>query len=81
MNASAPKTPAEIFVRSISEQVYRIALAQSAGGHDKVWRDAAYDRMVEKDGDAGKRQSGRAGQYDTLTRTYLKVLKIPLPGD
>ena len=67
------------FVRSISERVYRIALAQGAGGNDAAWKLAEYDRMVEKDGDGGKRQSGRAGAYDTLTRTYLKVLNIPVP--
>lgn len=79
MNASTPRTPAEAFVRSISEQVYRITLSQSAGGLDPAWRLATYDRMVEKDGDGGKRQSGRAAAYDKLTRTYLEVLKIPLP--
>lgn len=65
------------FIRSISEKVYRVALAQSAGGTDQEWRAGEADRMIAKDKDGGIKFSGRAGQYDTLTRNYLEVLGIP----
>jgi hypothetical protein len=64
------------YIRSISEQVYRARLAESAGGNDAAWRAAAADRMIEKDDDGGKKFSGRAGAYDPLTRVYLEVMGI-----
>lgn len=64
------------FVRSISEKIYRITLAEDAGGHDKAWREAAADRQIAKDGDGGIKFSNRAGAYDKLTRIYLTVLGI-----
>ncbi len=36
--------------------------------------------MIEEDGDGGKKFSGRAGQYDKLTRIYLEVLEDMLDG-
>lgn len=68
------------FVRGISEKIYRITLSQGAGGLDKAWRDAAADRMIEKDGDGGVKFSNRAGAYDKLTRTYLDVLGVREQG-
>lgn len=67
------------YVRSISEQVYRIKLAESAGARDPVWRAAEADRMIAKDGDGGVKFSNRAGQYDPLTRIYLDILKVEEP--
>jgi hypothetical protein len=72
--SDAKRTPEQ--VRAISEQVYRIRLAEDAGGSDPKWRASSADRMIEKDGDGGKKFSGRAGQYDALTRIYLKVLGV-----
>jgi hypothetical protein len=55
-------------VRDISEKVYRLQL-----GEEDV------RRMIERDGDQGKKLRSRAGQYDQLTRAYLKTLAIELP--
>lgn len=73
-----PKEPtfAPEYIRSISERVYRVRLAESAGGNDPAWRAAEADRMIEKDGDGGRKFSGRAGQLDPLTRVYLEVLGL-----
>jgi hypothetical protein len=78
MTAKKEKKPVHTpeYIRSISERVYRLELARSAGGSDQKWKAAEADRMIEKDGDGGKKFSGRAGQYDHLTRAYLEVLEI-----
>lgn len=62
------------YIRSISEQVYRLLLAESAGGHDPEWRMHEADRMIEKDGDGGAKFSRRAAAYDHWSRVYLRVL-------
>jgi len=51
------------YIRDISERVYRLELGR---GEDV--------RMIEKDKDNGKKLRNRAGQYDSLTRSYLEVL-------
>jgi hypothetical protein len=56
------------YVRDISEAVYRNDLGPA---------DVA--SMIDKDGDAGQKLRARAACYDTFTRTYLRVLKRPLP--
>lgn len=55
------------YIREISERVYRINLNRDSG-------DGAPERMIEKDKDNGEKLRNRAGAYDKLTRTYLKVL-------
>lgn len=78
--AEKEKTPTwdPAYIRLLSEKVYRMELARSAGGNDPAWRLAEADRMIAKDDANGKngRQlfSNRAGQYDHLTRAYLEVL-------
>lgn len=64
------------FIREISTKVYRLALAQGCGGNDPAWRLAAADRMIEEDGDGGKKFNARAGAYDKTTRIYLEVLGV-----
>ena len=68
------------YIRSVSEQVYRLELSRSAGGNDRAWKLAEADRMIAKDNEKGldgpKLFSNRAGQYDHLTRAYLEVLGI-----
>jgi hypothetical protein len=67
-------------IRSISERLYRILLAEDAGGNDPAWRAQAADRMIAKDNEAGrdgqKLFSNRAGAYDKVVRTMLKILEI-----
>lgn len=53
------------FIRDISEAAYRQRLEQECAGN--------VARMLEKDGDGGKKLRGRAAAYDTLTRCYLDV--------
>lgn len=53
------------YIRGISEAVYR----------DQLGEDEAR-RMVEKDEDSGEKLRRRAGQYDSLTRSYLKAMGI-----
>ena len=50
-------------VRDISEAVYRERLG-----------DGGAERMIEKDGDQGEQLKDRAGSYDSLTRSYLRVI-------
>ncbi len=75
-----PKEPTwdPAYIRLLSEKVYRILLANSAGGNDPEWRKGEADRMIAKDNEAGRNGerlfSGRAGQLDHLTRAYLEVL-------
>ncbi len=67
-----PFTPEQ--VRDISESVYRAKLeADNSPG--------AVDRMLEKDGDGGKKLRSRAGAYDALTRCYLTVLGLQPGGE
>lgn len=70
----APVTHSPEEVRALSERVYRLLLAESAGGDDPAWRAREADRMIEKDDDGGKKFSNRAGQYDKLSRIYLELL-------
>lgn len=63
-----PRFDAEL-IRDISEAVYRIRLNDPSGGGP-----GAVDRMIEKDGDGGKKLRGRAGAYDVVTRAYLEAL-------
>lgn len=61
-----PKREAEFDaeqVRNISEAVYRDRL----GPKDEA-------RMLEQDGDGGKKLRERAGSYDALTRSYLRAI-------
>ncbi len=58
------------FIRDLSEKVYRRNL-----GDDDV------RRMIEKDGDGGKKLRGRAAAYDNLSRTYLDVLGFTPPSE
>jgi hypothetical protein len=65
--AREPKTTfAPDYVRDLSERVYRILLEQDCAGN--------VDRMISKDEDSGEKLRNRAGFYDRLSRTYLKVL-------
>jgi hypothetical protein len=59
-------------IRDISEKVYRANLIRDAG-------DGAPERMIAKDKDDGRMLRNRAGAYDKLTRTYLKVLGFEPP--
>lgn len=52
-------------VRAISIEVYKERLGP-----------VATERMLSDDNDGGKQLSMRAGCYDSLTRCYLRVLKI-----
>lgn len=61
-----PRRPADFdpeFVRDVSEAVYR----QRVGEEDIV-------RMIEKHDAAFVRRN--AGSYDTLTRAYLRTLRV-----
>lgn len=51
-------------VRDVSELVYRARLGES---------DTA--KMIAEDKDQGQKLRSRAGSYDSLTRTYLTVLR------
>jgi hypothetical protein len=53
------------YIRDLSEKVYRDQL----GADDTA-------RMIEKDKDGGEKLRNRAASYDSLTRSYLKVLGI-----
>lgn len=53
-------------VRSLSEMVYRLRLESGDLG----------EQMVRKDEDDGEKLRIRAGQYDSLTRDYLKALLL-----
>jgi hypothetical protein len=68
------------YIRSLSERLYRILLAEDAGGNDPAWRAQAADRMIAKDNEAGKDGqklfSNRAGQYDRVVRHMLDILEI-----
>lgn len=68
------------YIRSISERLYRILLAEDDGGLDSAHRARAPDRMIAKDNEAGrdgqKLFSNRAGQYDRIVRALLDVLEI-----
>lgn len=55
------------YIRDISESVYRIRLCQDSGGGADLL-------MIANDKDNGEKLRNRAGSYDALTRTYLKVL-------
>lgn len=55
-------------VRDISVEVYKLRLEDSSG-------EGAVDRMLEKDGDGGDKLRHRASSYDSLTRSYLAVLR------
>jgi hypothetical protein len=55
-------------VRDISERVYRDLLERDSG-------EGAVARMIAKDCDSGEKLRDRAGQYDRLTRSYLRALK------
>lgn len=70
-----PPTHSPEYIRSISERLYRILLAEDAGG-DPAWRAAEADRMIAKDGDGGKKFSNRAGQYDRIVRHVIDILEI-----
>lgn len=68
-----PKTKREpefdpVAVRDISERVYRERLESESG-------NGAVARMIEKDGDEGKKLRERACCYDSLTRSYLRAMK------
>lgn len=61
----APKRPRDptfdpIYIRDISERVYRIRLEQDCPGN--------VARMIGKDDDGGKMLRSRAGHLDSLTR-------------
>jgi hypothetical protein len=56
-------TPGKI--RDISVEVYKMRL-----GPDDT------RRMLENDGDGGKKLRERAHSYDALTRCYLEVLNV-----
>ena len=55
------------YIRDISERVYRANLTRDSG-------EGAPERAIKKDRDNGEKLRNRAGAYDKLTRTYLKVL-------
>lgn len=58
------------FIRDLSERVYRNEL-----GEDDT------RRMIEKDGDGGKKLRGRAEFYDKLSRVYLEILGMKPPAE
>jgi hypothetical protein len=53
-------------VRAVSVEVYKLQLGEQATAS-----------MLAKDGDGGKKLTGRAASYDTLSRSYMRVLKHP----
>lgn len=55
------------YIRDLSEKVYRLNLVRDSG-------EGAPERMTAEDKDDGRKLRNRAGAYDKLTRTYLKVL-------
>jgi hypothetical protein len=59
------------YVREVSLTVYRMRLDQACPG--------GADRQVNEDEDSGKKQRGRAGAYDALTRAYLTALGVNAP--
>lgn len=59
-------------IRDISEMVYRIRLEQDSPGN--------VAKMIAKDEDEGEMLRNRAGQYDALTRAYLKALGFEPPS-
>jgi len=65
------------YIRDLSEKVYRLLLENDCAGN--------VTRMIEKDEDNGEMLRNRAGFYDRLTRTYLKVLgfepQLPTPQE
>ncbi len=81
MKAPKEKVPTHSpeYIRSISERLYRVLLAEDAGG-DPSWRAQEADRMIAKDNEKGrdgqKLFSNRAGQYDRIVRALLDVLEI-----
>lgn len=54
-------------VRNLSLAVYKMRLEAASEG--------AVERMLKKDADDGKKMSGRAQAFDTLTRCYLRAMK------
>ena len=54
-------------VRDISEKVYCMRLENDCHGN--------VERMLEKDGDGGKKLRNRASAFDTLTRCYVEALE------
>jgi hypothetical protein len=79
MTEKKPTHSAE-HIRSISERLYRVLLAEDDGGSDPAHRAKAADRMIAKDNEAGrdgqKLFSNRAGQYDKIVRALLDILEI-----
>lgn len=59
------------YIRDLSEKVYRERLEDTTGGGP-----GAVARMIEKDKDTGQKLRNRAGQYDSLTRSYLEALGV-----
>lgn len=72
MNDKPNKEPTHSpeYVREISLAVYRMGLDRACKG------DA--DSQLAKDNDGGVKQRARAAFYDSQTRDYLKVLKVPV---
>lgn len=68
------------YIRSLSERLYRILLAEDDGGNDSAHRAKAADRMIAKDNEKGKDGqklfSNRAGAYDRIVRHMLDILEI-----
>lgn len=60
------------YIRDISVIAYRMRLEEACPGN--------VERMIEKDEDRGEMLRNRAGQYDPLTRVYLKVLGFEPPS-
>jgi hypothetical protein len=54
-------------VRDLSEKVYRDLLERD--NHP----EGAVARMIEKDGDDGKKLRERAGSFDRLSRAYMRA--------
>ena len=61
------------YIRNISEKVYRMNLIRDSG-------EGAPERMIFDDKDDGRKLRNRAGAYDKLTRTYLKVFGFEPPA-
>lgn len=57
------------YIRDLSERVYRARLIQDSGA-------GADARMIEKDGDDGRKLRSRASAYDPLTRAYLGAFGV-----
>lgn len=73
MHMNKPKREPEfdpVAVRDLSEKVYRDLLERD--NHP----EGAVARMIEKDGDNGEKLRERAGAYDRLSRSYLRVQRI-----